>query len=114
MLLTHCILAICGEYTLGMPTEKTMTGNFTRSTRLSSPAASRAALHLTDEDRAMLAGERGPAVKMAMSIVARMAEIFGASELMNITGAHIDSTIYIGEAGLEFAEKLASLGARVA
>ncbi|MBI3361098.1 MAG: aconitase X catalytic domain-containing protein, partial [Chloroflexi bacterium] len=50
----------------------------------------------------------------AMSIVARMAEIFGASELMDITGAHIDSTIYIGEAGLEFAEKLASLGARVA
>ena len=33
---------------------------------------------------------------------------------MDISGAHIDSTIYIGEAGLEFAERLASLGARVA
>jgi predicted aconitase len=50
---------------------------------------------------------------MAMSIVARMAEVAGAAELLDITGAHIDSTVYIGEAGLEFAERLASLGARV-
>ena len=48
-----------------------------------------------------------------MSIVARMAEVAGASELLEITGAHIDSTVYIGDAGLEFAERLASLGARV-
>jgi predicted aconitase len=33
---------------------------------------------------------------------------------MDITAAHIDSTIYTGEAGLEFAERLASLGAQVA
>lgn len=51
---------------------------------------------------------------MAMSIVVRMAEVFGARELMDITAAHIDSTIYIGEAGLEFAERLAGMGARVA
>ena len=51
---------------------------------------------------------------MAMSIVARMAEVAGAAELLDITGAHIDSTVYIGEAGLEFAERLASLGAKVA
>ena len=35
-----------------------------------------------------------------MSIVARMAEVAGASELLDITGAHIDSTVYIGDAGL--------------
>jgi predicted aconitase len=51
---------------------------------------------------------------MAMSIVARMAEMSDAKELLDITGAHIDSTVYIGEAGLEFAERLASLGAKVA
>lgn len=62
----------------------------------------------------MLDGARGPAARMAMSIVVRMAEVFGARELMDITAAHIDSTIYIGEAGLEFAERLAGLGARVA
>lgn len=49
-----------------------------------------------------------------MSIVARMAEVAGAQELLDITGAHIDSTVYIGEAGLEFAERLAGLGAKVA
>ena len=50
---------------------------------------------------------------MAMSIIARMAEVAGATELLDITGAHIDSTVYIGDAGLEFAERLASLGAKV-
>ncbi len=70
-------------------------------------------LKLTDTDRAMLDGAQGPAAQMAMSIVVQMAEVFGATQLMDITAAHIDSTIYIGEAGLEFAERLANLGARV-
>jgi hypothetical protein len=43
-----------------------------------------------------------------------MAEVAGARELLDISGAHIDSTVYIGEAGLEFAERLAGLGAKVA
>jgi len=62
----------------------------------------------------MLNGEYGPATKMAMSIVARMAEVAGARELLDVTAAHIDSTVYIGDAGLEFAERLAALGAKVA
>jgi predicted aconitase len=62
----------------------------------------------------MLNGDGGPAVKMAMSILVRMARVAGANELLDISGAHIDSTIYIGDAGLEFAEKLAGLGAKVA
>ena len=33
---------------------------------------------------------------------------------MDISQAHIDSTIYLGDATLEFAERLASLGAKVA
>jgi len=44
----------------------------------------------------------------------RMADVYGAGELMDISQAHIDSTIYLGDATLEFAEHLASLGARVA
>ena len=72
------------------------------------------ALELTGQDRAMLEGARGPAAQMAMSIVVQMAEVYGATELMDISAAHIDSSIYIGEAGLEFAERLADLGARVA
>jgi cis-L-3-hydroxyproline dehydratase len=70
-------------------------------------------LTLSPKDHEMLRGEHGPAAKTAMSIVARMAEVAGAKELLDITGAHIDSTVYIGEAGLEFAERLASLGAKV-
>jgi predicted aconitase len=71
-------------------------------------------LTLSDSDRAMLAGDRGPAAQLAMSIVVRMAAVYGASELMDVSQAHIDSTIYLGDATLEFAERLASLGARVA
>ena len=61
----------------------------------------------------MLDGKHGAATKMAMSILVRMAEVAGADELLDISGAHIDSTVYIGDAGLEFAERLASLGAKV-
>ena len=72
------------------------------------------ALHLTVDDRAKLDGAHGPAVQMAMQIVVRMADVNGAAYLIDISAAHIDSTIYIGEAGLEFAERLAGLGGRVA
>jgi hypothetical protein len=70
-------------------------------------------LRLSPKDEAFLAGEHGPAARMAMSILVRMAGVYDAREMLDITRAHIDATIYIGEAGLEFAEKLASLGARV-
>src|SRR5262245_2132877 len=71
-------------------------------------------LALTDRDEAMLSGERGPAAQLAMSILVRMARVYGAASLMDITQSHIDSTLYLGDATLEFAERLASLGARVA
>jgi predicted aconitase len=70
-------------------------------------------VRLTDHDRAMLSGNSGTAARMAMAILVKMGEIYGADELLDISAAHIDSTIYIGEANLEFAERLASEGARV-
>jgi hypothetical protein len=69
--------------------------------------------NLTSSDLAKLNGEFGPATKMAMSIIVRMANVSGAKELLDIEGAHIDSTVYIGDAGLDFSERLASLGAKV-
>jgi predicted aconitase len=48
-----------------------------------------------------------------MSILARMADVVGAREMIDITRAHIDATIYVGDAGLEFAERLAALGGQV-
>lgn len=71
------------------------------------------ALHLSAADHSMHNGEHGPAVKMAMSIIVRMAEAFRAPSLMDITAAHIDSTIFLGDATLEFAEHLAGMGAKV-
>ncbi|HTK28659.1 MAG TPA: aconitase X catalytic domain-containing protein [Vicinamibacterales bacterium] len=71
-------------------------------------------VHLTARDDEMLRGDAGPAAALAMSILVRMADVYGAPALMDITQAHIDSTIYLGDATLEFAERLASLGAKVA
>jgi len=71
-------------------------------------------LNLSDRDREMASGAGGPAQALAMSILVRMADVYGATELMDISQAHIDSTIYLGDATLEFAERLAALGARVA
>lgn len=70
-------------------------------------------LELDDRDRALLAGDEGAAARMAMRILVRMAEVQEDPRMMDITQAHIDSAIYMGEAGLEFAERLASLGGRV-
>ena len=73
----------------------------------------RMALQLTSSDRALLDGEKGGAAKMAMSILVRMAEVQDAERLMSITAAHIDSSLYMGDATLEYAERLAGLGAEV-
>jgi len=71
-------------------------------------------LCLSDYDRDLLAGESGPGAQMAMRIIVRMAEILGAERLIDIEAAHIDSSIYMGEATLKFAETLVDLGAKVA
>jgi predicted aconitase len=71
-------------------------------------------LDLTERDYARLGGDFGPAAKMAMSILVRMAKVYRARTLLDITQAHIDSSVYVGPANLEFAERLAGLGAQVA
>ena len=70
-------------------------------------------VRLEERDRALLSGAEGEAARLAMRILSRMAAVRGARELLDIEGAHIDATIYVGDAGLEFAERLAGLGARV-
>ena len=70
-------------------------------------------LRLSDSDQAALGGENGPGTSMAMSILVRMADVYGVNELMDITAAHIDSSIYMGIATMEYAERLVDLGARV-
>jgi predicted aconitase len=69
--------------------------------------------NFTSYDQYLLSGEHGPAAKMAMSILVRMLPVYGTDRFLEIEGAHIDSTVYIGDATLEYAEKLAGLGAKV-
>lgn len=75
--------------------------------------AGNGALVLTDRDEAMLAGLHGTAAKQAMRIVCAMAAQQGATELIDVTQAHIDGCIYASPANLTFAEKMAGMGAKV-
>lgn len=72
------------------------------------------ALELTFHDREMLDGARGEATAFAMRIVVDMAHVWQADRLIDVTSAHVDSCLYHGQAGLDFAETLLSGGARVA
>ncbi|MGI9254443.1 MAG: aconitase X [Thermomicrobiales bacterium] len=70
-------------------------------------------LRLDDEERAMLAGELGPAAQFAARLLVRMAPLYGADRLLPVTRAHIDGCIYSGDAGLEYAERLAEMNGKV-
>ena len=82
--------------------------------RLDTPAAdAHASIELTEHDRALLAGSYGKAAQVAMQIVLRMAHLQGATQLVDITQAHIDGCIYTGPASLRFAQQLVAWGAKV-
>ena len=70
-------------------------------------------MKLTPEDLADLHGERGKARQMAMRILVRILPVFGARKFLDITAAHIDSSLFQGDATLEFAERLSGWGAKV-
>ena len=72
------------------------------------------ALKLSDGDRRALDGANGEAARLAMSIVTRMAEVYGAEELIDISQTHIDACGFVSQSGLEFADRLVELGAKVA
>ncbi|HXF36025.1 MAG TPA: aconitase X catalytic domain-containing protein [Actinomycetota bacterium] len=69
---------------------------------------------LTDDERAMLAGDRGPAARTAMRILLQVAAALDAPRFVEISAAHVDGCLYHGPAGLDFAERLAAEGAAVA
>ncbi|MDE2770619.1 MAG: aconitase X catalytic domain-containing protein [Bacteroidota bacterium] len=70
-------------------------------------------MNLTPSDKADLHGERGKARQMAMRILVRMLPAFGGREFLDITAAHIDSSLFQGDATLEYAERLSNWEARV-
>ncbi len=70
-------------------------------------------LNLQPRDQEMLQGLHGKAARVAMQLISRIAALQGASELINVTQAHIDGCIYTGPASLRFAEQLVAWGAKV-
>jgi predicted aconitase len=70
-------------------------------------------LALEPDDHAVLGGERGEGAALAMRLIVKMAEVARAPRLRDVTGAHIDSCLYHGQVGLDFAERLLAGGATV-
>ncbi len=62
----------------------------------------------------MLSGEEGSAVAKSMELLIALGEVFGAEKLIPVESAHISGVSYknLGDAGLEFLEEQADLGAR--
>jgi predicted aconitase len=63
-------------------------------------------MRLTGEEREMLAGDAGPATALAMHVLLALGQAAGAEQMVPISSAHIDSCLYHGRAGLDFAERL--------
>ncbi len=72
-------------------------------------------MYLTQLEEEMLEGEMGEAVARAMSLLVALGEVFEAERLIEVENAHISGVSYknLGEAGLDYLEEQAELGARV-
>ena len=70
-------------------------------------------MELTADDRQMLDGEHGEAVRFAMSVVVRMAEVAGIDKLLSIEQAHIDACALMSQSSLDVVSYLADHGGRV-
>src|SRR5215471_7644789 len=67
-------------------------------------------MRLTDEETAMRAGAFGPAVQWAVEQQSKVGRYLGARDFVSVTQAHIMAdTESLGEAGVEWLERLAAL-----
>jgi len=69
-------------------------------------------MELTKEEKDMLAGKYGKAVKQSMEILVSLGEIFGAKRLIDVSSVQIAGVSYhnLGDAGLEYLADLAKDG----
>ena len=72
-------------------------------------------MKLTKEEDLKLARKEGEEVALAMRILIKLGELYQAEEMQPISKVHLDGCCYqtAGDAGLDFAEKLSSLRAKV-
>ncbi len=67
------------------------------------------AMRLNDDERAMLAGERGEAVRRALQLQMTVGDFFGAEDFVPIDSAHMMAEIEsMGEPCLAWVEEMAS------
>jgi predicted aconitase len=69
-------------------------------------------LFLTEEQKEMLEGRQGNAVRKSMEILVALGEIFGAEKLIPVSSVQISGVSYanLGDAGLEFLDEMAADG----
>lgn len=72
-------------------------------------------MRLTAEEKRMLRGDMGPAVKEALELQVEVGKFFGAKRFVPVSNVHMMGDIEVmGEAGKAFLERMAGLGARCA
>jgi predicted aconitase len=71
-------------------------------------------MHLTPEEHALLAGDRGPSAQKAMQILATLGRIYGAERMLPVSSVQIAGVSYdnLGEAGLAWLDEMAAGGGK--
>ncbi len=71
-------------------------------------------MFLTREEERALEGEFGPGLALAMRILVKLGDLYGAEKLVPIQSAHVSGVSYktAGDAAIEFLKELCELGAR--
>ncbi|MEM2882162.1 MAG: aconitase X catalytic domain-containing protein [Candidatus Bathyarchaeia archaeon] len=72
-------------------------------------------MYLSKEEEAILDGERGEGPRIAMGILAKVGDMYGAKRLIPVESAHVVESSYqlTGDSGIEVFDKLIEAGARV-
>jgi len=71
-------------------------------------------LYLSREEERALDGELGPGLQLAMRILVKLGDLFGAERLLPIRSAHVSGVSYktVGDVAIGFLEELVEMGAR--
>jgi predicted aconitase len=71
-------------------------------------------MYLTNQEERMSDGEYGWANQVAMKILTRLGDLFGATKLIPVSSAHISGVSYkhLGEAAIDFLGELAKKDGR--
>jgi predicted aconitase len=71
-------------------------------------------LYLTREEERILAGQYGTGMAKSLELLVALGEVFGAKKLVPVESAHVSGVSYknLGDAGLEWLEDQAKLGAK--